>query len=67
MAGLLFIAIFTYKSFELCQRAIDVSPYFSLPRRLWYAARPISGFLMMLFSVRRLWMALAKEPTSIAR
>jgi TRAP-type C4-dicarboxylate transport system permease small subunit len=51
---LVFISIFTYRSFDLFQRAVDVSPYFSLPRGLWYAAMPVNGFLMALFSLRRL-------------
>lgn len=51
---LVFIAIFTYRSFDLFQRASDVSPYFSLPRRLWYGAMPFAGALMAMFSVRHL-------------
>lgn len=51
---LVFIAIFTYRSFDLFQRAIDVSPYFSWPRKLWYGAMPFNGALMMGFSVRQL-------------
>jgi TRAP-type C4-dicarboxylate transport system permease small subunit len=51
---LIFIAIFTYRSFDLFQRATDVSPYFSLSRRLWYGAMPINGALMIIFSLRQL-------------
>lgn len=51
---LVFIAIFTYRSFDLFQRASDVSPYFSLPRKLWYGAMPFNGALMVIFSVRQL-------------
>lgn len=51
---LVFIAIFTYRSFDLFQRASDVSPYFSWPRKLWYGAMPLNGFLMMAFSLRQL-------------
>lgn len=51
---LVFIAIFTYRSYDLFQRASDVSPYFSLPRRLWYGAMPLNGALMVIFSVRQL-------------
>jgi TRAP-type C4-dicarboxylate transport system permease small subunit len=51
---LVFIAVFTYRSFDLFQRAIDVSPYFSLPRQLWYAAMPVNGALMVGFSARQL-------------
>jgi TRAP-type C4-dicarboxylate transport system permease small subunit len=51
---LVFIAIFAYRSFDLYQRATDVSPYFSLPRKLWYGAMPVNGALMVLFSLRQL-------------
>lgn len=51
---LVFIAIFTHRSFDLFQRASDVSPYFSLPRKLWYGAMPINGLLMTAFSLRQL-------------
>jgi TRAP-type C4-dicarboxylate transport system permease small subunit len=51
---LVFIAIFTYRSFDLFQRATDVSPYFSWPRKLWYGAMPVNGALMVAFSLRQL-------------
>ena len=51
---LVFIAIFTYRSFDLFQRATDVSPYFSWPRKLWYGAMPFNGILMVGFSLRQL-------------
>lgn len=51
---LIFIAVFTYQSFDLFQRATDVSPYFSWPRKLWYGAMPLNGALMVLFSLRQL-------------
>ena len=54
-AGLLFVAIFTYQSFDLFMRAVDESPYFSLTRRLWYGALPLNGLLMCLFSLRELY------------
>lgn len=55
---LAFVAIFTYQSSDLFMRAVDESPYFSLPRRLWYAAMPVNGFLMCLFSLRELYALL---------
>jgi TRAP-type transport system small permease protein len=54
LGSLVFIAIFTYRSFDLFQRAIDVSPYFSWPRKLWYGAMPLNGALMVGFSLRQL-------------
>jgi TRAP-type transport system small permease protein len=55
---LVFIAIFAYRSYDLFQRATDVSPYFSLPRKLWYGAMPLNGALMMGFSLRQLFTLL---------
>jgi TRAP-type C4-dicarboxylate transport system permease small subunit len=51
---LIFVAVFTFRSFDLFQRATDVSPYFSWPRKLWYGAMPVNGALMVLFSLRQL-------------
>ncbi len=51
---LVFIAVFTYRSYDLFERATDVSPYFSWPRKLWYGAMPVNGALMMGFSLRQL-------------
>ncbi len=55
LAGLVFIATFTWKSLDLFLRADDLSPYFSLSRRLWYGAMPLNGVLMVAFSLRQLW------------
>ena len=60
---LVFIAIFTYRSFDLFQRATDVSPYFSLSRRWWYGAMPFNGALMVIFSLRQL-VAILLTPTA---
>ena len=54
VGSLAFIAVFTHRSYELFQRATDVSPYFSLPRKLWYGAMPLCGVLMLGFSLRQL-------------
>lgn len=63
---LVFIAIFTYRSFDLYQRASDVSPYFSLPRKLWYGAMPVNGALMVLFSLRQLGTILLTPASGFA-
>jgi TRAP-type transport system small permease protein len=60
---LVFVAIFTYKSYDLFERATDVSPYFSWPRKLWYGAMPFNGALMVLFSLRQL-TAIFRTPPS---
>jgi TRAP-type C4-dicarboxylate transport system permease small subunit len=63
---LVFIAIFTYRSFDLFQRATDVSPYFSWPRKLWYGAMPVNGALMVAFSLRQLTTILLTPASEFA-
>ena len=63
---LIFIAIFTYRSFDLFQRANDVSPYFSWPRKLWYGAMPLNGALMVAFSLRQLTTILCTPAAEFA-
>jgi len=63
---LVFIAIFTYRSFDLFQRASDVSPYFSWPRKLWYGAMPINGVLMLAFSLRQMMTILLTPAAEFA-
>lgn len=63
VGSIVFIGIFTHRSYELFQRATDVSPYFSLPRKLWYGAMPLSGLLMLGFSQRQL-VTLIATPVS---
>lgn len=46
-----FIVLFTYYSFKLTIAATDVSPILSLPRPLWYAVMPISGVIMVGYSI----------------
>ena len=66
LGGLVFVAIFTYRSFDLFQRATDVSPYFSLPRKLWYGAMPLNGALMTAFSLRQLLTILQAPAARVA-
>ena len=66
VAGLVFIAIFTWKSLDLFLRADDLSPYFSWSRRLWYGAMPVNGALMVVFSLRQLWRMLLPAPANEA-
>ena len=51
IASAVFITLFTYYSLELTIAAGDVSPILSLPRPLWYAAMPVSGAIMVGYSV----------------
>ena len=64
--SLVFIAVLTHRSYELFKRATDVSPYFSLPRKLWYGPMPLAGALMLAFSLRQL-VTLIRTPVEPGR
>jgi len=63
LGSLVFILMLAWKSSELFERATDVSPYFSWPRKLWYGAMPVSSALMAFFSLRQL-IAILKTPAA---
>ncbi len=52
--SIVFLGIMTYYSFKLMVRAHDRSPILELPRHLWYACIPLSGFFMIVYSIRNL-------------
>jgi TRAP-type C4-dicarboxylate transport system permease small subunit len=52
--SLVFLLVFTYQGALLAMRATDRSPIFELPRTLWYMVIPISGVIMIGYTVRDL-------------
>lgn len=52
LLSLVFIAIFFYQSARLTYLAHDWTPVFNLPRRCLYVCMPISGLIMLGYSVR---------------
>jgi len=51
-----FLAVFTREGWLLTLQAMgNRTPILELPRLLWYAALPVSGLLMIGYSVRGLW------------
>ena len=54
VCSIVFLAIMTYYGFQLMLCAHDRSPILELPRHLWYACIPLSGFLMIVYSIRTL-------------
>ncbi len=52
--SLIFIAIFFYQSLTLTYLAKDWTPVFNLPRRCLYVCMPISGLIMVGYSVRNI-------------
>ena len=52
--SILFLGVMTYYSFNLMMRAHDRSPILELPRHVWYACLPLSGGVMIIYSIRTL-------------
>ncbi len=49
-----FVAIFFYYSLQLTLLARDVTNVFAIPKRVLYSCLPISGVIMILYSIRDL-------------
>jgi TRAP-type C4-dicarboxylate transport system permease small subunit len=52
--SLVFLLVFTYEGVLLAMKATDRSPIFEYPRTLWYMAIPISGAIMVGYTIRDL-------------
>ena len=52
MLSLVFAVIFFYQSARLTCLAKDWTPVFNLPRRCLYICMPISGLIMVYYSMR---------------
>ncbi|MCB9957430.1 MAG: TRAP transporter small permease [Rhodospirillaceae bacterium] len=50
-----FVAIFTYYTWNLLNRAGGTSPILDWPRELWYVCMPLSGAIMGIYSLRNAW------------
>ena len=66
--SLFFITIFFYESLRLTFLAKDWTPVFNLPRRCLYICMPVSGFIMIGYSIRNIlrkitafWQLLKKD------
>lgn len=49
-----FALIFFYYSFQLTLLARDVTNVFAIPKRVLYSCLPISGFIMIIYSIRNI-------------
>ena len=49
-----FALIFFYYSFRLTLLARDVTNVFAIPKRVLYSCLPISGFIMIIYSIRNI-------------
>ena len=54
IVSITFIAAFTYYSFNLTMRAADWTPVINMPKKLLYASMPVSGAIMIAYSVRNI-------------
>ena len=57
--SLIFIAIFFYQSLQLTLQARDWTPVFNVSRRFLYACMPVSGAIMVGYSLRKIVRELA--------
>jgi len=51
---LLFVIIFFYYSYQLTELAQDVTNAFAIPKSVLYSCLPISGGLMIIYSIRNI-------------
>ncbi len=55
---LCFVVVFFYYSLQLTLLARDVTNVFAIPKRVLYSCLPISGAIMLLYSIRDLTVAI---------
>jgi len=60
--ALLFLLVFTYEGALLAIKATDRSPIFEYPKTLWYMSIPISGIIMIGYTIRDLWLLFQGKP-----
>jgi TRAP-type C4-dicarboxylate transport system permease small subunit len=56
LMALAFFLVFTYEGGMLTLRTVVDSPILALPRALWYMVMPISGLIIIGYTVRDLWL-----------
>jgi TRAP-type C4-dicarboxylate transport system permease small subunit len=54
LISLVFIGVFTYYSLNLTLRVTDWTPTLNMPKALLYASMPVSGILMVIYSLRNI-------------
>jgi TRAP-type transport system small permease protein len=54
--ALVFFLVFTYEGALLALQATDITPMMELPKRFWYLSMPISGIIMIGYTIRDIWM-----------
>jgi len=54
LLALAFLLVFTFEGFRLAIQATDRSPIFEYPKTLWYLSIPVSGVIMIGYTIRDL-------------
>lgn len=62
LLSLAFLLIFTYEGILLSILATDRSPYFELPKILWYGSIAVSGVIMTGYTIRDSWLLFQGKP-----
>jgi TRAP-type C4-dicarboxylate transport system permease small subunit len=62
LLALAFFLVFTYQGFRVTIMATDRSPYFELPRVIWYMCMPLAGLIMTGYTLRNLWLLFQGKP-----
>lgn len=55
LASLVFLLLFSYEAVLLARGATDRSPILEWPRVLFYGIMPVSGALMIVYTLRDVW------------
>jgi len=58
LMALAFFLVFTYEGAVLTLRTVMPSPILAWPKALWYMIMPISGVMMIGYTVRDVWLYL---------
>jgi TRAP-type C4-dicarboxylate transport system permease small subunit len=51
-----FFAVFTYEGAVLTMRTVAPSPILDWPKAIWYAIMPVSGLIILGYTLRDLWL-----------
>jgi TRAP-type C4-dicarboxylate transport system permease small subunit len=54
--ALAFFLVFTYEGAVLTLRTVMPSPILAWPKALWYMIMPISGLIIIGYTLRDLWL-----------
>jgi TRAP-type C4-dicarboxylate transport system permease small subunit len=60
--GIAFLLLLVYHGWNLLGDASDNSPVFAISKRYWYGVMPLAGTVMIVYSLRDIWLALRDGP-----